>query len=134
MQDIYLTGTFRNDWNRNFNLEIVKILEREGFTVYAPQRDTEQKGNRQNTFEQDIAGIEDAKIILAIGAKTQTANWGLEIGYALKAVKPIIILTDKEHPVELMAEGAATKIILVDVLDNIDSYKAELFKALKSAA
>ena len=131
MNDIYLTGTFRNDWNLDFNIKLVKILEGQGFSVYMPQRDTEQKENRQNTYTQNIAGIDESKIVLAIGTKTQTANWGMEIGYALKAGKPIVILTDQEHPVELMPEGAATKIITVKKMDNMEDYKGELIATVK---
>ena len=59
---------------------------------------------------------------MAVGAKTQTANWGFEIGYAYKSNKPVVVLTDKEHPVELMPEGSSKKIIVVDNLDNIFEY------------
>lgn len=132
MTDIYLTSTFRNEWNRDFNLKLVEALEERGYSVYVPQRDTEQKGDRKNIFDQDIKGIDNAKMIIAIGAKTQTANWGFEIGHAFKSGKTVVILTDKEHPAELMTEGAAGKVIIVDNLDKIESYSEALYAAINS--
>lgn len=132
MKDIYLIGTFRNDWNREFNLKIAGLLESSGYSVYLPQRDTEQKDNRKFIFEQNIQGIGQAKMVIVIGAKTQTSNWGLEIGYAYKSNKPIVVLTDKEHPVDLMVEGAVSHIITTERLDDLDSYKDNLLTLIKA--
>ena len=70
-------------------------------------------------------------MILAIGTKTQTANWGFEIGCAYKSKMPVIVITDKEHPVELMPEGACTKIFTLENIDNIESYINELVASIK---
>lgn len=132
MKQIFITGTFRNDWNKQFNLRLAEELEKKGFTLFLPQRDAEQLGNRKETFLQDIKGVDDAQMIIAIGTKTQTANWGFELGYAFKSKKPVIIITEKEHPVELMCEGAASKVIIPEIIDDIDSYIEELHSAIKS--
>lgn len=132
MKDIYLTSTFRNDWNRGFNLKLVKAFEDQGYSVFAPQRDSEQNVDRKRTFEQDVAGMDQAKVVVAVGTKTQTANWGFEIGYAFKSGKPVIILTDKDHPTELLPEGAATKVFVQENLDDIEDYQNELFSAIDS--
>lgn len=132
MTDIFLTGTFRNDWNKEFNLKLIKLLEERGYSVYAPQRDSEQKGGRKKIFEQNVKGIDNSKIVIAIGAKTQSANWGFEIGYAFKTGKPVIILTDSEHPVELMPEGAAAKIIIPEDIESFGSYFEGLANSIKS--
>lgn len=130
MKDIFITGTFRNEWNKEFNLRLAEMFEAQGLTVFLPQRDSEQIGNRKETFLQDVAGIDQCKMIVAIGSKTQTANWGFEIGYAYQK-KPIIVITDQEHPVELMPEGAVNKIITVENLDAIDEYFEELIENVK---
>lgn len=130
MKDIFITSTFRNDWNRTFNLRLTEMFEAQGLTVFLPQRDSEQLGNRKETFLQDVAGIDQCKMIVAVGSQTQTANWGFEIGYAYQK-KPIIVITDQEHPVELMPEGAVNKIITVENLDAMDEYFEELIENIK---
>lgn len=122
MKQVFITGTFRNDWNKAFNLKLAEALETKGISLFLPQRDAEQLGNRKETFLQDVKGVDNAQMIVAIGTRTQTANWGFEIGYAYKNGKPVIVITDSEHPVELMCEGAATKILTPDNIDDIDSY------------
>ncbi len=131
MKNIFITGTFRNDWNRAFNLQLATALEEKGLTVFLPQRDSEQLGNRKETFLQDVAGIDQCQMIVAIGTKTQTANWGFEIGYAYQSKKPVIILTDEEHPVELMPEGAAAHVFVLKNLDNTAEYIEDLVLAIK---
>ncbi len=65
MKDIFITGTFRNDWNKEFNLRLADILESKGWQIFLPQRDSEQLGNRKETFLQDVAGIDQCKMIVA---------------------------------------------------------------------
>ncbi len=130
MKDIFITGTFRNEWNRAFNVRLTEMFEAQGLVVFLPQRDSEQLGNRKETFLQDVAGIDQCKMIVAVGSRTQTANWGFEIGYAYQK-KPVIVITDQEHPVELMPEGAVNKIIVVKDLDAIDEYFGELVENVK---
>jgi len=132
MSDIFITGTFRNDWNREFNIKLASLLEDAGFSVFLPQRDSEQLGNRKETFLQDVQGIDSTKMIVAIGTKTQTANWGFEIGYAYKSGKPVVIITDHEHPAELMPEGAAVEIIYSDNLDDETTFKDALITTIKN--
>jgi nucleoside 2-deoxyribosyltransferase len=122
MKDIFITSTFRNDWNRRFNFALEQALVQEGFTCFLPQRDSDQSGDRKRTYAEDVAGLEMSKLIVAIGIKTQTANWGFEIGYATQAKKPVIVITDSQHPVELMCEGAASEVLVVENADDISSY------------
>lgn len=122
MVDIFITSTFRNDWNRVFNAKIEGFLVQSGFSCFLPQRDSYQGEDKKRIFNDDIAGLESSKMVLAIAAKTQTANWGFEIGYARALKKPVVILTDKEHPVELMPSGGASEIVTVDNLDEMKEY------------
>ena len=135
MHDIFITGTFRNDQNKKFNLTLEKKLTKKGFSCYLPQRDTAQADtsvleNRKLTFTENTNGADNAKLVLAIGVKTQTANWGFEIGYAYASQKPVIILTTKEQGIHLMTEFAAKKIIFADDINNIDDYLDELMQAI----
>ncbi|MEN9327706.1 MAG: hypothetical protein RI947_514 [Candidatus Parcubacteria bacterium] len=132
MKQLFITGTFRNDWNKAYNLRLAEALEKKGLTLFLPQRDAEQLGNRKETFLQDVKGVDNAQILVAIGTKTQTANWGFEIGYAYKSGKPVIVITDNEHAVELMCEGAAAKVIIPENIDEIEKYIDDLVTAIHS--
>lgn len=133
MRDIFITSTFRNEWNKDFNLKLVNLLESSGFTVFLPQRDSAQRGNGRETFAQDMAGVDSCNMIVAIGSKTQTANWGFEIGYAYKSGKPVIVLTDHEHPIELLPQNAAVQVIEVENLDNTSEYIERLIAAIRQS-
>lgn len=127
MKDIFITGTWRKEWNKDFNPKLEEALIAEGFSAFLPQRDSDQIGTRKEIFLDDIAGVERAKLLLAIGAnKAQSSNWGLEIGYAYAKGKPVIILTDKESLPDLMPEGAATEVVVPENINDIQSYIKEL--------
>ena len=122
MKNIYLTSTFTNEWNVGFNPKIGDALEKRGITCYLPHRDTNQKEeNKLEIFKQDIKGIDNSSIIIAI-AMNESPNWGAELGYAYGIKKPILVLTNKEHNIPLICEGMATEIIRVEDMDNIEEY------------
>jgi len=122
MKNIYLTSTFTNEWNVKFNPIIGDALEDIEITCYLPHRDTNQKEkDKLEIFKQDIAGINNSSIILAI-ALNESPNWGAEIGYAYGINKPILVLTNKEHNIPLICKGMTTEIIQVENLDNIEEY------------
>jgi nucleoside 2-deoxyribosyltransferase len=132
MKNIYLTSTFTNEWNVNFNPIIGDALEKNGITCYLPHRDTNQKEeNKLEIFKQDINGIDNSSIILAI-AQNESPNWGAELGYAYGIKKPILILTNKEHETPLICKGMATEIFQVEDLDNIEEYIGLLSDKIKS--
>ncbi len=132
MKKIFITGTFRIDWNKDYNPKLAAALEMKGFKCYLPQRDTEQRGNRKSTFEQNTQGVKNADILLAIGANSQTANWGFEIGLAYAFGKPVIIITDKRNEVNLMTEGAATRIFVPENINDINGYIDNLVDGINS--
>lgn len=132
MKDIFLTATWRKEWNKEFNPKLEQTLLEKGITCYLPQRDTDQSGTRQNIFLEDIAGIDQANVVVAMGANNaQSSNWGLEIGYAYATQKPVIILTDEQSPPDLMPEGAAAHILVPSDMNDISSYIDELVAVIK---
>lgn len=131
MKALYLTSTFKNDWNLVFNIKIGVALEREGLDCYLPYRDTNQSLGEQRVFEQDMAGIENSKMVLAVGVN-QTPNWGAEIGYAYAHKKPIMVLTTKEFEVPLICKGMVNKALIVKDIDEVDSYIHTLVKNIRS--
>lgn len=134
MKDIYLTSTFTDQWNVEFNHKIGNELEKKGISCYLPHRDTDQKnGTDKQKFTQDIEGINDSEMILAI-ASNESPNWGAELGYAYGIKKPILALSDKNHVVPLICKGMLTDTIQVDDINIIEDYMDLLVEKIKSFA
>jgi hypothetical protein len=125
MKDLYLTSTFTNPWNVAFNDRIGAALEKEGFACYLPYRDTDQKAPGKVKFESDVAGIQNARIILCV-AMNESPNFGAEVGYGHGIGKLVIALTDKTHSIPLICGEMMSDIVRVENLDAIDDYIGEL--------
>lgn len=130
--DIYLTSTFRHEWNRQFNLVIGEKLEAQGMACYLAHRDTDQTASPDVVFQQDLAGMDQSKIILAI-AENESPNWGAELGYAYARRIPIIALAQQDHPIPLICNGMIQKVLRVPDLNMIDAYMSELLETIKEA-
>jgi nucleoside 2-deoxyribosyltransferase len=130
MKNIYLSSTFRHEWNREFHPKIGNILIQNGLTcvlpiVYDPKKETEA-----DVFQRDLDGINNSEVILAI-AENESPNWGGEVGYAYGIKKPIIALANKDHKIPLMLNGMITEIFYVENLDHIDNYLERLISTIK---
>src|SRR3989344_544048 len=121
MTNIYLSSTLKNDWNLEFNQKITENLEKSGLTVYLPQRDTNQQGDLDVIFKEDIKGMENARTLLVV-AKNASENSWLEVGWGYAKGKPIMILADEADFIPAFAEKMATEIIKVKNLENIEKY------------
>ena len=130
MKDIYLTSTFSNQWNIEFNPKIGEAITQNGITCNLPRKNINFERTNKEVFDQDIEGIKDSSIILAI-AINETPNWGAEIGYAYGINKPILVLTDKNHQLPVICEGMITKTIRVENLDSIQEYIDSLVMEIK---
>ena len=128
---LYFCATFRNDWSRAFNLRLAERFEASGVRCYLPQVHSDQSGDRKRTYTEDVAGIDGAEGILAIGTRLQSANWGFEIGYAHSKGLPIVAITDEKSPFDLMTSGALSHALVLPQLDDIDVYWEELFSQVK---
>ena len=127
---IYIDSTLHNEWNVAFNPKLCNALERAGVVCYLPQRDTDQRSDRETIFAQNRKAMDDASAILAI-AQNESPNWGVEVGYAKSAGKKVVILSQNGHAIPLMAELLVDTIHLVDDIEDIDSYIEELAGLLK---
>ncbi|MFA6324843.1 MAG: nucleoside 2-deoxyribosyltransferase [Candidatus Paceibacterota bacterium] len=130
MKNIYLTSTFTNKWNVEFNKKIGEALEKSGITCYLPHRDTNQKGSDVEMFNQDIHAIKDSSMILAV-ALNESPNFGAEIGYAYGIGKSIIAITDKNHSIPLICSGIMTEVLRFESLDSIEEYVDILVEKIK---
>lgn len=131
MKDVFITSTLQSDWNIKFNLKICKALEKRGISCYLPQRDTNQDGNTDEKFNQNIEGIKNAKNLLVI-ALNETPNWGAEIGFARGINKKIFALTSEDHNIPLMTSGMINKVLRVGNLAAIESYIDKLISIIKN--
>jgi nucleoside 2-deoxyribosyltransferase len=129
MTKVYLDSTLRHDWNTKFNPELCAKIEDKGVECYLPQRNTNQAGEPDDKFNQNIAGIKEADVLLAV-ASNESPNWGVEVGFAYGIKKKLIALCAKGHPVPLMAQYMFDEIVEVEDLDDIESYIIRLITAL----
>ncbi len=130
MADVYIDSTLRNDWNVKFNPQLCDDLEEKGIPCYLPQRDTNQDSTHDSIFQENINGIKNADILLAI-ANNESPNWGVELGYAYGLGKKIVALATTVHDIPLLAKYMINQVITAEDIDNIPSYINELVEALK---
>jgi len=121
MKNIYLTSTFTNEWNLEFNPKLGEALVNSGITCHFPRKNINNERTELEVFTQDIEGINNSSMILAVGMN-ESPNWGAEIGYAYGIKKPVLVLTDNTHKIPLICKGMVTEIIQVDNLDKIEEY------------
>lgn len=131
MTDLYLTSTFTNPWNVAFNPRIGAALEAAGFSCYLPHRDTDQQGGPSVVFAGDMAGMANARCIVAV-AKNESPNWGAEVGWFHASGKPIVALADEGHAIPLICNGMVSQVVNAPSLDDIDSYIDALASAIRS--
>jgi nucleoside 2-deoxyribosyltransferase len=127
--DLYLTSTFTNPWNVEFNKKLGDALEKAGLVCYLAHRDTDQTSDADGIFASDLAGMDAATCILAV-AMNESPNWGAELGYAYQKT-PIVALTSADHRIPLICNGMLTETFKVENLDDIGTYIEDLANTLR---
>lgn len=128
--DLYFCATFRTEQSKALNLQLEARFKAEGYSCFLPQRDSDQSGDRKRTFLEDVAGIDRSRMVVAIGAYLQSANWGFELGYCYAKKKPVVVLTSADCPLDLMTEGSVQNMVIAQDIEDVDSYYAELIGIL----
>ncbi|PIN74156.1 hypothetical protein COV20_00900 [Candidatus Woesearchaeota archaeon CG10_big_fil_rev_8_21_14_0_10_45_16] len=131
MKDVFITSTLHNDWNVSFNPKLCEELERRGISCHLPQRDTNQNGESNEKFSQNINGINNSKKILGV-ALNVSPNWGGEVGFSYGSNKPIILLAEDTTEIPLMLEHMSDRIIRVENINNIEDYINQLISIIKN--
>lgn len=124
--DLYFCATFRTEQSKALNLRLEERFKVHGYSCFLAQRDSDQNGDRKRTFREDVAGIDSARCVVAIGAYLQSANWGFELGYAYALKKPVVVLTSADRPLDLMTEGSVERLVVASDINEIDGYFGEL--------
>ena len=120
---VYLAGPLFSEAEREFNQRLKALLAREGYSVFLPQEDSNEKIHTHNQrekkkiFKENLHAIKECDLVVAVldGADVDSGTaW--EIGYAHAIQKPVIgIKTDfrtlgPEGIVNLMIEQSITKL------------------------
>lgn len=90
---VYWAGPLFSQAEQEFNQRSAKRLEKEGFEVYLPQRDTPQDLNSYDIFICDKRGVKWANAIVGVcdGSDVDSGTaW--EIGYAYAIDRSIVTL------------------------------------------
>lgn len=128
MKKVYLASPFFND-KENERLEKVKdILRSKGLDVFVPNEHqfTELEFGsmewRKAVFASDVAGIDNADIIVAIICQGNYSDSGtaFEIGYGYATNKPVILFNNTGEAINLMI--ADSLHALITSYDELESY------------
>jgi hypothetical protein len=132
MKDVYITSTLKAEWNRAFNPRLCDELEARAIRCHLPQRDTDQSGDEMTKYEQNIIGIDNSEVLLAVG-ENESINWGLEVGYAFGIGKLLVLIVLEDHFIPVMSRGMYARVLRVSDLNDIASYIEELVAAIRQA-
>ena len=88
---IYLAGPLFTTAERAFNARLAELLRAAGHEVFLPQECEERDGSARALFEQDVAGIEGADVVVAnMDGPDPDSGTCWECGYAY-GKKPIVL-------------------------------------------
>lgn len=134
MKKIYLASPFFDD-NEISRMDNVKtILRAKGLDVFVPnehQNPEFEFGSREwraATFKSDVAGIDNADIVVAVICKGNYDDSGTawEIGYAYATNKPVIVVNVTGETINLMiADSLHALITSYEELEQYDFDKLE---------
>ncbi|WP_137597926.1 nucleoside 2-deoxyribosyltransferase [Paucilactobacillus kaifaensis] len=119
MKKIYLAGPFFSESQIKRITKVEKALAANPTTgeIFSPRLSDENDDSinagspawAKSIFNKDVAEIDNADIIVAItdfAYENVDSGTAFEIGYAYKLKKPIILLQEKDEPLNLMVSQA----------------------------
>jgi nucleoside 2-deoxyribosyltransferase len=91
MTKIYLAGPLFSLAEQNFNADLARFLESEGFEVWLPQEHEPRDQTARAIFEMDVAAIDWADMVVAcMDGPDPDSGTAWECGYAYAKGKPVI--------------------------------------------
>ena len=91
MTKIYLAGPLFSLAEQHFNVELARVLEREGFEVWLPQEHEPRDKTSRAIFAMDVAAIDWADMVVAcMDGPDPDSGTAWECGYAYARGKPIV--------------------------------------------
>ena len=147
MAKLYLAGPLFTIAEQNFNTELARFLESEGFEVWLPQEHEPRRNTARSIFEMDVSALDWADAVVAcMDGPDPDSGTAWECGYAYAKGKPIVCYrTDfrisgdtKGAPYNLMlTESASARLEVPFRIDAADFHRrlsAQLRKALRTGS
>jgi len=114
---VYLAGHFLSAPMRMWVDRVALALQTRGFSVFSPYRDagvldcTADAAKRHNCFVDDIRGLGDSQVVVALLDELGRGGTSWEIGYAYAQGIPIFgLCTDPSKPLSNMVEQSCESI------------------------
>lgn len=120
MKKVYLAAPFFNEAEIERMEKVRDILRSKGLDVFVPnehQHTELEFGSlawRKATFNSDVAGIDNADIVVAIISQGNYSDSGTawEVGYAYATGKPIIVVNTTGETINLMIADSLHSVIM----------------------
>ena len=137
---IYLAGPFFTLAEQNFNADVARFLEGEGFDVWLPQDHEPRHNTAKSIFAMDVAAIDRADMVVAcMDGPDPDSGTAWECGYAYAKGKPIIcyrtdfrISGDTEGaPYNLMLSESATARFEVPFRTKPDEFHRRMLACIR---
>jgi nucleoside 2-deoxyribosyltransferase len=143
MTKIYLAGPLFTLAEQNFNAELARFLESEGFEVFLPQENEPRRNTAKSIFDMDVAALDWADMVVAcMDGPDPDSGTAWECGYAYAKGKPIVCFrTDfrisgdtKGAPYNLMLTESATARIEVPFRTKSAEFYQRLLSQIRRAS
>ena len=140
MTKLYLAGPLFTVAEQNFNAELARFLETQGFEVWLPQEREPRSDTARAIFDMDVKAIDWADMIVAcMDGPDPDSGTAWECGYAFAKRKPIVCYrTDfrvssdsKSAPYNLMLSESATARVAVPFRTKSTEFHQRLFEHIK---
>ena len=91
MTKLYLAGPLFTLAEQNFNAEVARFLESEGFEVWLPQEHEPRRNSARAIFQMDVKALDWADMVVAwMDGPDPDSGTAWECGYAYAKGKPIV--------------------------------------------
>jgi nucleoside 2-deoxyribosyltransferase len=142
MTKVYLAGPLFTLAEQNFNVELARFLESEGFEVFLPQEHEPRRNTAKSIFDMDVAALDWADMVVAcMDGSDPDSGTAWECGYAYAKRKPIVCFrTDfrisgdtKGAPYNLMLTESATARVEVPFRTKAAEFQRQLLEQIRMA-
>jgi nucleoside 2-deoxyribosyltransferase len=142
MTTLYLAGPLFTLAEQQFNADLARFLEGEGFKVWLPQEHEPRSQTAKAIFDMDVEAIDSADMVVAcMDGPDPDSGTAWECGYAFAKGKPIVCYrTDfrisgdtKDAPYNLMLSESATTRFEVPFKTNTAEFRRRLVEHIRLA-
>jgi nucleoside 2-deoxyribosyltransferase len=142
MTKLYLAGALFSLAEQDFNAQLARFLESQGFEVWLPQEHEPRAKTARAIFEMDVAAIDWADMVVAcMDGPDPDSGTAWECGYAFAKEKPIVcyrtdfrVSGDTEGaPYNLMLTESATVRFEVPFRTKPDDFYRRVVEHIKQA-